>query len=290
MVVDFYSLLIAFARLRSSATPRKWSVFAAYVRIRLKARWLQLTGQKRTTETFLGFNVCFFDYSTFAYLFEEIFIEASYFFHAPNETPKILDAGSNIGISVLYFKWLYPNALIFAFEPDQRTFGLLKENVERNGLKNVVLNQVALSDKDGEAIFHTDREGSLGASLLEARNQAPSEQVVQVRSLVPFLTTQFDFMKMDIEGAESECLTDVATQGRLGLINEMVIECHHNLPGRDRILSRLLPMLEASGFVFQVQASKTTALQPPSSVVAQDVMLHVYQSKIYSTAAPVSYV
>ena len=218
MIVDLYGLLIGFARLRSSASPRKWEIFLTYIRIRTKARWFLMTGQKVCTETIFGFHVRFFDYATFAYLFEEIFIEATYLFHSDTSMPRILDAGSNIGLSVLYFKWLYPDASISAFEPDQQTFAVLKENVERNGLKNVVLHQVALSDQDGQATFHTDRDGSLGASLLEARNQTPSEQIVQTRSLAGYLKSDFDFMKMDIEGAEADCLADVAKQGRLSAL------------------------------------------------------------------------
>src|SRR5262245_6977657 len=58
--------------------------------------------------------------ASFVYMFEEIFAKASYSFHSDTDRPLIFDCGSNIGMSVLFFKKLYPTARITAFEPDPR--------------------------------------------------------------------------------------------------------------------------------------------------------------------------
>jgi len=42
--------------------------------------------------------------------------------------PLIIDAGANIGMSALYFAEAYPDALVFAIEPDYDNFQLLVEN------------------------------------------------------------------------------------------------------------------------------------------------------------------
>ena len=47
-------------------------------------------------------------------------------FSPENEAPLILDIGSNIGISVLHYKRLFPKARIIAFEPDPDFFPVLK--------------------------------------------------------------------------------------------------------------------------------------------------------------------
>jgi FkbM family methyltransferase len=275
MLHDIYNLLVAVARVRAMKNyPQQWRVWREYARIRVKNRWFQLTGQKRTTETFLGFKVRFFDYETFTYLFEEIFVQGTYSFQARQPRPLIVDAGSNIGISVIFLKWLYPAARIRAFEPDPRTFALLKENIEINKLDGVTLFNLALSDGPGEAEFRSEHQGSLVASLMSGRS-AGAVQKVGTQSLSMYLDEPVDFMKMDIEGAESLCLNDVSRRGLLRGIHEMVIECHHNLPGRETILTEVLPVLEANGFRYQIQAWTQT---PSLNYVSQDVILHAYQN------------
>src|SRR4029077_5376180 len=48
----------------------------------------------------------------------------------PDLNPEvILDIGSNIGASILYFRNRFPNASILGFEPHPDTFAVLKQNV-----------------------------------------------------------------------------------------------------------------------------------------------------------------
>ena len=72
-----------------------------------------------------GKPVRLFDYDvlinpgpTPADLYEDIFINRVYEFEASRPDPRIIDCGSNIGMSVLYFKHVYPEARIVGFEPD----------------------------------------------------------------------------------------------------------------------------------------------------------------------------
>src|ERR1017187_1001068 len=87
----------------------------------------------------LGYQVSCFNIDVLRYLLDEIFVAGSYCFHADNSAPVILDCGSNIGMSILFFKRLYSNSRITGFEPDPQTFQMLQRNVEQNSLKDVVL-------------------------------------------------------------------------------------------------------------------------------------------------------
>src|SRR5438552_4218884 len=50
----------------------------------------------------------------------------------PGLRPKIiLDIGSNIGASIIYFHRQFPDAKIFGFEPHPDTFRILQENVAK---------------------------------------------------------------------------------------------------------------------------------------------------------------
>ena len=55
----------------------------------------------------LGYKISFMGEAHLRWLFGEIFMDASYFFHTDNDRPLIFDCGSNIGMSVLFFKKLY---------------------------------------------------------------------------------------------------------------------------------------------------------------------------------------
>ena len=42
--------------------------------------------------------------------------------HIRGESPLILDVGANLGSSVAFYRRLFPNARVIAFEPDPETF------------------------------------------------------------------------------------------------------------------------------------------------------------------------
>jgi FkbM family methyltransferase len=85
-------------------------------------------------------------------------------FQCNTDRPIIVDCGSNIGMSILFFKRLYPKARIIGFEPDPYTFEILSENVYRNALTDVELHQCALGEHDRSiTLYRPDVEN--GSSL-----------------------------------------------------------------------------------------------------------------------------
>ena len=75
----------------------------------------------RFTETslyFLGKEIRIVDIASFNFLKLELFEHQIYKFKCDTETPYIIDCGANIGLSIIYFKLLFPKAEIIAFEPD----------------------------------------------------------------------------------------------------------------------------------------------------------------------------
>ena len=88
--------------------------------------------KKGTTKIF-GFDFTFVDSASFIGQYEEIFKKQSYKFIPINDQPIIIDCGSNIGVSILYYFRQYPKAKIIAFEPDKNIFQVLKKNIEKAG-------------------------------------------------------------------------------------------------------------------------------------------------------------
>src|SRR5712692_1057126 len=233
---------------------------------RLRRRLLALPSRTSGTERLLHYSVRYNDGRNYIGSYREIFLRRTYHFEAQRPDPLILDCGSNIGCSVLYFKHAYPRARIIAFEPDPDIFPYLQENVAQNQLSDVHLVQAALARQNGTHTFFSD--GSAGSCLVEniaadARQGRLKKYEVACVRLRDFLTEPVDFLKMNIEGAEWDVLKD--SEERLRTIREMVLEYHH-LPGLPRTLHKILDLLHRQGFEYLVNdfdAWWNHAVQPP---------------------------
>jgi FkbM family methyltransferase len=196
--------------------------------------------------------------------YKDIFVNRIYHFESASLAPTVLDCGGNIGMSVLFYKLMYPQARITTFEPDPSVFGYLQDNVTRHGLHDVKLVQAAVCGREGSLTFHSD--GKYASNL--ASETAPLEEGwtkrrVPCARLSSVLTEPVDFLKINIEGAEWEALAD--SGDRLRLVNEMVIEYHH-LPGLPRTLHNILDLLDRQGFEYLVNdfdSETNGGVQPP---------------------------
>ena len=224
----------------------------------------------------LGYKITFNGETHFRHLFNGIFVQAPYFFRATNDRPLIFDCGSNIGMSVLFFKKLYPNARIVAFEPDPFTFETLRRNVEQNRLSDVDLHQIALDDRVAEIEFFRDvspESSSLTMSTLPQRHSGPSV-VVPARRLSEFISSEVDLLKIDIEGAEDAVLTDLSRTGKLRQAKRLHLEYHHHIDGSVDKFSSTLRLIEENGFGYQMRAD---SFPWPAEGVFQDVAIYCYR-------------
>jgi FkbM family methyltransferase len=191
---------------------------------------------------FAGYTVKFNDGPNLYILYKDIFVNGIYHFDAARPDPLILDCGSNIGMSILYFKQKYPQARIIGFEPDPDIIPFLESNITGNNLKDVRWLQAALSRDAEKKIFFSD--GICGSGLAETltreKSHAWKQYEVPCMRLRDYLHEPVDFLKMNMEGAEYEVLAD--SEDRLRQIREMVIEYHH-LPEQPRSLHHILELL-----------------------------------------------
>lgn len=199
----------------------------------------------------LDYDVCINDSDNYFILYKDIFCKQLYHFDCDRPDPLILDCGSNIGFSILYFKHTYPAARIVGFEPDPTVLPYLRGNMERNKLADVEIVAAALASHSGEGILYAD--GLYGSALedcggAQRRGVTPVGPVDCVR-LLDYLDQPVGFLKMNIEGAEWGVLED--SEERLGSISRMVIEYHH-LPGLPRTLHKILDLLDRTGFDYLI--------------------------------------
>ena len=126
---------------------QKRQIFRAYLSFYLQRL---MKGSSNVTVDVLGYTMQVPDFHMLFEMFKEIFIRNTYHFSTTEKAPRIIDCGGNIGMSVLYFKWLYPDAKITVFEPSPSTVKILRNNIERNALKDVEVVNEALGEKVGK--------------------------------------------------------------------------------------------------------------------------------------------
>ena len=107
---------------------------------------------------------------------DEIWHNQSYFFECRTKRPFIIDCGSNIGLSVLYFKQLFPNSNILAFEPDPILCKYLNQNVRANGLTEIEILPKAVWSSNTTLHFLSD--GADGGRISSRSNGVSVEAVM----------------------------------------------------------------------------------------------------------------
>jgi FkbM family methyltransferase len=121
----------------------------------------------------------------------------------------VWDLGANTGIHSLLFSQLTGHAgRVVAFEPLPINAEQLRETCELNRATNVSIVAKAVSDSLGVALFHTGRHDKQG-SLVPIGNQDGNVVKVDCVTADVMLREQPppDFVKIDIEGAESRALS-----------------------------------------------------------------------------------
>ena len=225
-------------------------------------RRLLSLGQIPNPVELFGYKISFLDPGSFRYLCRRVSWTAPCYFQAETETPLFSICGSNIGMSILFFKKLYPKARIVAFEPDPFTFAALSTNISQNHLSEVQLHQAALGKFDGEIEFFRDactQSSSLMMSTVRERHDGPSIEVPALK-LSTFITSAVDLLKIDVEGAEFAVLTDLANAGKLRFIRRIHLEYHHHIDHSVDNLSSLLRLMEEHGFGYQLIVSEDLAI------------------------------
>lgn len=179
---------------------------------------------------------------SYVHTVEGIFVEELYKFASVSERPFILDCGANIGLSSIYFKRLFPQARVVAFEPDKAIFEACRYNLNAFGFTDVELVNAAVWTFDGDLRFLPDH--GLGGMVVDERVHGHVSKVPAV-ALKKYLSAEIDLLKLDIEGAEWEVLTDCKDD--LGSVKNLFVE-YHSPVGKPQRLHQLLTILNESGF------------------------------------------
>jgi FkbM family methyltransferase len=134
-------------------------------------------------------------------------------YRAPKNISAVVDFGSNIGISALYFLTRNPNVQVYLFEPVPRNIKRLKKNL-KGYEKRYKLSECAIGVDEGELDFAYEDTGRYGGLIKDGMSHfanVTSDKVMSVKVLAVNQTLDkilnnhklVDVVKIDIEGYEN---------------------------------------------------------------------------------------
>ena len=257
--------------------------------------------QVSVTETVL-FNRPFKMSSPYWFLqsVEEIFVKEVYKFDSSNPRPVIIDCGANWGLSVIYLKARFPDAVIYAYEADDEIFKLAAGNLAAFEYSNVNLYNKAIWKSNGKLVFSS--EGSVGGSVADLQinssvndfADAPPDtwignyntyfgvhkttekevEAVRLKDILKQYET-IDFLKIDIEGAEHKVIMDSAKE--LRRVNKMFVE-YHSSPNHPQVLDEILKVITKAGFRYYIKEAANNYTHP---FIREKEMLYDLQLNIF---------
>jgi FkbM family methyltransferase len=177
-------------------------------------------------------------------------------------TPRIIDLGGHIGMSVIRWKCACPQAEITVVEPNPSTVRILRRNIARNHLENVHIINAAASSKDGAATLFMPKRG-VGfrwGDFIKTEDRIvdvshyDTEEVRGVRLSSIIDERDVDLLKIDIEGSECEVIREA--ESKLHLVKEIFMEFHNDPQNPSNSFQDLVRILRAEGFRLDIRHGK----------------------------------
>ena len=149
----------------------------------------------------------------------------------PKEGDTVIDIGGHIGIfTIISARRCGEKGKLFTYEPNPETFKRLKKNIEANKLSQVKLNNMAVSEKDGQLNMKIG-ESSQGSTIMENGTLSDYSETVSVQTCTLDNIVsgnnifKIDILKIDAEGAELLILKGGMKQA-LPITQKIMIETH----------------------------------------------------------------
>jgi len=168
------------------------------------------------------------------------------------EGMHVIDIGANIGITtVAIAKRIRKVGKLYSFEPLPEYFNILKDNVSSNGLENVKVYELAVTDQVGRVYFY-QKELSSGIVSEEGAEKAEVPTTTVDKFVNEKKIRRIDLINMDCEGSELLVLKGAKETLRKNKV-KIFCEIHHDfLKQLGQSVEDIVQYLQ--GLEFQVQS------------------------------------
>lgn len=167
----------------------------------------------------------------------------------------VCDIGANIGLVTMLLSTLVgPGGHVYAFEPNPTPFDSLQSAISRNQRSNVTALQIALGAKSEVCNLSIPNLNSGAASLRTSSDLQTTRSIpVNVRTLdevaIQYGIEKIQFMKIDVEGFESEVLQGCSHILKMSPPDAILFEMNDH-PAENLINHPVFAILDLQGYAF----------------------------------------
>ena len=159
----------------------------------------------------------------------------------------IFDIGANIGCASILFRLHYPQAKIYAFEPDPTAFHCLRANL--GTIADLQLYNFGFYSHACRANLYQGNNNTTTNSISASFHNTAERVEVELRRLSAFIeenqVEHISLLKLDTEGGELPILNDIESD--LGKVDAIQLEYHSESDRReiDRLMERRFVLVGA---------------------------------------------
>jgi FkbM family methyltransferase len=160
------------------------------------------------------------------------------------KTSTIIDIGAHIGSFSIFAATRAMQVKVYSYEPSEKNFHFLSENIKANKLVNIKAFQLAISSRRGKVRLYMNEKSS-GNSIYKSGCSFDEVNSITLEDILGNnMIDSCDLLKIDCEGAEYEILLG-APKIILRKIRNIALE-YHEIPAYN--IDDLKNYLENSGF------------------------------------------
>lgn len=172
----------------------------------------------------------------------------------------MVDIGAHIGLVSIFYAKMYPELIIYAFEPFPGNYKLLMENIEKNQVKNIIAFPFAILEKGRNSfkmVQGCDNSGGATGCLFKLDLEGHRRATVEAKDLLQVCVEnnikRIKLLKVDCEGSEHFILHN--HDFKKVPIENVIGEFHINdyLKSRGFSIQSLKSMLEKQNIKHKIQ-------------------------------------